>query len=423
MDTLSDEFRRKVEAALAGTFTMDDFYKGAVIFRNQQVKYDDFTLFFKYLTEDQILKVVEILVAVYRDYPTGMQKVEFNYSPTQRDLNSNTEYSEKFVSVVLSEEKDAFHKLLLLTSGKKLLKASNLDLVCELARAKNEWDVDYSVVFKNNSLYIALKDHYILPGVTRLTLMPGGQALNLGGFEGISIESSVRLMAFLAKHLDTVTLKEHFALEFSEAVATSDALPDFQSFNSTSILMLSELYNEIPETMTAPELAALSKILLKGNTVYHFPKEIIVNRCEAMAKKGHLIGRIGSASILNYMSDDEVDSLSSKEFARNIDSILSEFSIRLSKPPVVYAALAEVLSVLGEKKALDVALVLNAVPSMRDSTPNFYESVVGLIAEALKPENDDLPFAWVAQMSEHSWVIDSFQSEKRGQCTEGVIEL
>lgn len=412
METISDELRRKVGAAFDQLFSMDDFYKGAVIFRNQQVKYDDFTLFYEHLTEDQLLKVVEILVAVYANYPVGMQKVEFNYSPTQRDLNSNTEYSAKFVSVVLNEEKDALHKLLLLTSGKKFLKASNLDLMCELARAKNEWDEDYSVVFKNNSLYIALKDHYILPGVTRLTLMPGGQALNLGGFEGISIESSVRLMAFLSKHLDTVTLKEHFALEFAEAVATSDALPNFQSFNSISTLMLSELYNEIPETMTATELDALSKILVKGSTVYRFPEEIIVNRCEAMADKKDLTERIGSGSILKYMSDGEIDALSSKEFARNIDSILSEFSVRLRKPPVVYAALAEVLSVKGEKKALDVALVLNAVPSMRDSTPNFYESVVGLIADALKPENDDLPFAWVAQMSEHSWVIDSFHSEK-----------
>lgn len=420
MDTLSDEFRRKVEVAFDQCFTMDDFYKGAVIFKNQQVKYDDFILYFKYLTEDQILKVVEILVAVYHDYPTGMQKVEFNYSPTQRNLNSTTEFSAKFVSVVLSEEKDALHKLLLLTSGYKFLTAPNLDVMSELARTKNEWDEDYSIVFKNSSLYIGLKDYYILPGVSRLTLMPGGQGLSIGSFEGISMESSVRLMAFLSKHLDTVTLKDHFALEFSEAVATSDVLPDFGGFNTISLLMLSELYDDLPETMTAPELAALSRILVKGSAVYQFPKEIIVNRCEAMANKKNLTERIGAGSILKYMSDDEVDSLSSREFVRNIDSMLSEFSARIGKPPVVYAALAEVLSVKGEKQTLDVALVLNTTPSMPVTTPNFYEAVVGLIAEILKPENDGLPFAWIAQMSEHAWVIDSFK--KRSALVSSMIE-
>jgi hypothetical protein len=413
MDTLSEEFCRKVEVAFDQSFTMEDFYKGAVSFRNQQVKYDDFTLFYEKLTEEQILKIVEILVAVYADYPSGMQKVEFNYSPTQRSLNSSTDFSAKFVSTVLDEEKDPLHKLLLLTSGKKFLKSSNVDLMCELARVKNEWDEDYSVVFKNNSLYLDLKDHYILPGVTRATLMPGGQDLSIKSFENISIESSVRLLAFLSNCLDTVTLEEHFALEFSEAITTSDALPDFGSFNSISAVMLSENYSDIPKTMTAFELDALSKILIKGNKVYDFPKEIIVNRCEAMANKKSLTERIGPSSILKYMSDDEIESLSSREFAKNVDSMLSErLSIRASRPPVVYAALAEVLSVKGEKQALDVALVLRHVHSKRESTPDFYEAVVGLIAEILKPENDGLPFAWIAQMSEHSWVMNSMDSNK-----------
>jgi hypothetical protein len=411
MEILSVALRSKVRAAADQCFTMDDFYKGAVIFRNQKVKYDDFTLFYERLTEDQILKIVEILVAVYEKHSPDTQKVEFNHSPTQRSLNNSTDYSAKFVNTVLNEEKDVLHKLLLLTSGKKYLEASNVDLMCELAIAKKDWDQDYSVIFKNPARYTGLKDYYILPGVFQGTMMPNSQGLRNRDFDKDSIQSSLRLLAFLSNDCESKTLEDHFALELSEAIRTDGTLLDFRAFGNATALLLSEYYRDLPMDMTAAELDALSKILMSSSD-HKFPKEILANRCKAMASKKDRREMSGPGSVWRYMSDDEVESLKAGEHSLKIYSILSNLSLHISRPPVVYAVFAEIIAVKGEKQVLSIGQILENVTSLRNSSPHYYEAIVGLISEIFKPENDGLPFAWVAQMSEYSWVINSDDSRK-----------
>lgn len=411
MENLSVALQSKVRAISGKHFKMDDFYKGAVIFRNQTVKYDDFVLFYERLTEDQILKVAEILVEVYEKHSTDIQKVEFNHSPTQRSLNNSTDYSAKFVETVLNEKKDALHKLLLLTSGKKFVNASNVELMCELAVAKKEWDRDYSVIFKNPARYTGLKDHYILPGVFQGTMMPNSQGLRNKSFEEEHLESSLRLLAFLSNDSESSTLDHHFTLEFSEAIRTDGALFDFRAFENAAVLMRSEYYSDLPIGMTAAELDALSKILM-SSTDYKFPRQVIANRCKAMASKKDRREMSGPGSVWRYMSDDEVESLKVGEHSLKIYSMLSDLSLSISRPPVVYAVFAEVIAMKGEKQALSIGQILESVPSLRNASPYYYEAIVGLISEIFKPENDGLPFAWVAQMSEYSWVLNSDESRK-----------
>lgn len=405
MQMISDDLHRKVKAISGSYFTMGDFYKGCVIFRNRKLKHDDFTLFYEKLSDDQILEIVKILVNVYKTYSPDIQNMEFNYSPVQRSLNYNTDYSEKFLSTVLKQEKDALHKLLLLTSGNKFLEASNVDLMCELAVAKKDWDGDYSLIFMNSARYIGLKDHYILPGVFQGTIIPNNQGRINESFEKESLASSLCLLAFLSNDSESVTLKSHFTLEFSEAIRTNGSLFDFRAFENATALMRSEYYSDLPMDMTARELEALSKILM-SSADHKFPKDVLINRSRAMASKEDRRELSGPGSIWRYMSDDEVESLKAGEKIDEINSALSGLSFLVTRPPVIYAMFAEVFAVKGEQQTMLVCEVIKNVKSLMNCTEDFYSALVNLVAEILKPENDGFPFSWIAQMSDHSWVLD-----------------
>lgn len=383
----------------------------AVLFKSQMGDQDEFCLYYEFLTELEILEVTKILAEVYSSFSKETPRIR-SASADIRELNRNSGFSGRFVGIVIDLEASALHKLLLLTSGNRLLSKESFDLVVTLAQTKKEARFYPEEMSTNSSVYSYLKNLYILPGVSVRTVIPTGESLEMNVASKSSIATTSRLMAFLANDFKDRTLREHLQLDLTEVFTTQKSLADFSKINLIREILLLSDYRELAESMTAKELSSLSYILDYETSRGQFSKHILRNRSEAMEQDIRPITRFGLDSIVRYLSKDEQKSLSSLTFVQNMDGLVNGNDARIQSAPIVYAALAEVFSVKGERAALEVARSLEHLRISKKRSLKMYEATVAIIAEALIPENDDLPFAWSAQLSDHAWVLTSHLSKK-----------
>lgn len=377
-----------------------------ILFKSQKGDEDRFILYYEVLTEFEILEVTKILAEVHSEFSKDTPPIRIA-STSERNLNYSSEVSSQFVRVVIGLEASVLHKLLLLTSGSCFITDEHFDLLVALAKAKNEERFYPEDRPMSSRAYNYLKNLYILPGVTVQTVMPGGEspAMNVGSKGSISQTS--RLMAFLANDFDNVTLRDYLLKDMTEVFATQKFLQDFSVLTTIKEILSVSDYKELVESMTASELSSLTCILDRTTLKGKFPETILRNRSKEMEKNVRPLTRFELDSILRYLSNDEQKSLSSLTFSEHVNDLLSFRDMSEKTPPIVYAALAEVFAVNGEKKTLEVARELKHFGFSRDRDIKIYEATVALILEAIKPENNDYPFSWTAQLSEHSWVLNS----------------
>lgn len=406
---MTNDWFSKLQEILSPNFEVLKVSDDAVFLENHLINWDDYSLDCRFLTKHEILEIGRILAEVYKDLqPSALHMVN---RQTNQSLNRDSKSSTLFVRAVLALDASVLHKLLLLTSGEQLLSNDNLDIVKTLAMNKN----DACAVFRDPSslakVFNNLKKLYIFPGVT----------VGSGVLEDIPVEISSdrnavelvsKLMVFLSNDSTELTLREHLDLELSEGLREKDSLKTAIALKDVLKIVFSR-YEKLAETMTASQLVSLSCILDNATSEGVFPESILFNRSKVMEVGLIPIGTYRKDSILRYLSKDEQDSITSKNFSDTINDLLNSRDSRARTPPIILAALAEVLAVKGEKRALEVARSLVHVKLSKDRSLRMYEATVGVIAEALKPENDDLPFAWTAQMSEHSWVLSSHIRAKK----------
>ena len=303
----------------------------AVLFNSQMGDQDEFCLYYEALTEFEILEVTKILAEVYSKFPEDTPRVRRD-SASRRDLSGQSESSGQFVGAVLDLEASALHRLLLLTSGNRLLSKENLEIVTILAQSKKDTR-SYPGDLSQGNVYNYLKNIYILPGVSVRTITPGGQSLSIDSDEKNAIEHSARLMAFLANDSKSLTLEEHLRLNLHEAFATRKSLKDFSRINAIRAILLSD-YKEIAYSMTAKELTSLSCILESEMYEGQFPKDILIKRSAAMEQDIRPLPHFGVDSILRYLSKDEQKSLSSLTFVENLNSLLNGRDARVRSLPM-----------------------------------------------------------------------------------------
>lgn len=173
-------------------------------------------------------------------------------------------------------------------------------------------------------------------------------------------------------------------------------------------LLLDSEYKDITESMNSNQLASLSSIFSKDSVNGSYPKEIIRNRALASAKGS----KFYRSYVTRYLSQDEKLSLGENDQIDALNSMIVSSYVQDMTPMVVFAAIAEVIAVRGFSKAFEVASELKHLSMLTVSDLKIYEATVALIAEALEAD-DEMPFGWAAQMSEHSWVLTSHRLEDR----------
>lgn len=418
MVALTPQLQRKIEVIVGATFEVEAAISNAIVFKNRKLKLHNFYLYCGPLTESQVLQVAAILEKVF-----GGFSIDMRISENPRPLNSNTESSSKLVRAVLELDSSNLHKLLLLTSGNSMVSYDCIDLAITLVQNKDEFcsDPEILIGFDNfskslNNLY----NLYALPGwstETRLASVYAGEVMSA---DKEYLELASRLMSFFTKNSESVTLGDHLRVDFAEATVTKDPLGNVLQILSyikdIRKLMLSE-YRELAESMTASEVISLSDLLSGGLIDGHFSKDILRNRsrtkskCDLFYDNPSEVRSPEPGIVFMYLSPDEASFFNESALEDEFDFLLDS---ALSFDPthqIVHAAIAEVLVVKGEHKALEVARTLEHLRLASDLGLRHYEATVALIAESLKPENDELPFGWATQLSEHAWVLSSHLQE------------
>jgi hypothetical protein len=403
MKVLTPEFQNKVEAAAGINFTVTATSDKALSFEN--VYFDHgFYLYFEFLNENEVLKVTELLKEIFENFPQLSRLTE-----QKINLNIPRKNSADFVRAVLSIQGSAFHKFLLLTSGRHLLWKMSVDQVTSLAKAKMEVCSLPQTMAQSATHFRALKQLYILPGVSSETLVYGGLP-EINSMNTSAVENTVKIMAFMANN-SKISFSEHLKLDFAESIATQNNLPFFGEINSIQRLLQSP-QKSLAESMNASHLSALSSFITKSVQDGIFPERILRNRAAALASASFSPYDAVMASVFSLLSDEERSRLESDEFVDDLDFLITRAKIGADTPLIVYAALAEVLAVKGVNKAFEVAREMNHFNSEKEFDLKHYEATVAIIDEALNPENDDFPFSWYSQLSEHAWVLTSHLSAK-----------
>lgn len=431
MGAVSYRLIDEVKEALNQTFKPDYSTEDVIVFRNTWIEHDDFTLFIKFVENDEIVQIAEMLEKVYRSFPPNKYDVNWSRETPARDLNQRTEESADFVRTVLDLEGPALHTLLLLTSGNFMLSDENADLVTVLAKAKPEWCDDPWVLDKYPNVYSALKDFYILPTVAVHTMMsadrmyftdqknPLSEASNehvwpfyLGLKSRDSLDFAVRLMTFFVTEDLELTFAEHRKADFSKIVNTIRSISGFSIMNNIQDLLLSKNYKALAESMTINELNSLTQMLPHQSYRVKISTDILKSRAKSMAKNEVAYARGSLSSISCYMSDEELSSIKGFGALRTFDLALQGARAYMEVPCFIYACFAEVISVKGYQQALDILKECAHIKFMDPEKPEVYTATVALIEEYLN-STDELPFGWFAQMNEHSWVLSSHREEDR----------
>lgn len=405
MTVLTTELRSKVEVAAGTSFTVTETSDNTVTFENVYYVERSFDLYCELLTEDEIFEVAKLLKEIFESFPRLATLTEPKIS-----LNIPRKSSADFVRVVLSIPGSSFHKFLLLTSGRHLLWKMSVDQVASLAKAKIESCSLQKAMERDEFHFRTLKQLYILPGVSSETLIYGGLP-EISSMNTSTIENTVRLMAFISNNSE-ISFSEHLKLDFTDSIETQNTLSFFGEIASIPSFLQSR-HKALAESMKAKELSALSSFVTKSVQEGSFPERILRNRAAALANSSSFYPEESvMASVSSFLSDEEKSSLNLRDFEDDLDFHLVRAKIGADTPLVIYAALAEVVAVKGINKAFEVAREMNHFNSQKEFALEHYEATVALIAEALNPENDDFPFSWYSQLSEHAWVVNSHLSEK-----------
>lgn len=404
-------FEVRLRTAVGPDFRILGGDHGTILFKNMKIKSNDYSLNFEFLSEHEVLEVGKMLAQVYNSISKDQYEASWAKKKHLQSLNRNSEASSKFFKTVIRLQASALHKLLLLTSGEGLLSKGNLDLMLTLAQSKKEAEGAFAqAIVINSRIYDFLKGLYILPGVTPSTSpREGMSAMSLD--RKVSVEKASRLMAFISTDRDDSTLKDHLKLDLAESLSTQKSLKELSQINAIQRILRSD-YKDVAENMTASELVSLSQILINDAHTHQFPKSILQNRSKAMEKDLKPLGPFESDSIVRYLSKDEKMALSSRDFVEHVNELVNGRDMRAKSQPIVYAALAELLAAKGESKTLEVARTLEHLRYSKNRNLKMYEATVAIISEAFSSENDDLPFGWSAQLSEHAWVLSSHRTER-----------
>jgi hypothetical protein len=405
----------KVQTTVDSEFQVVKKKNGVVYFKSLRFPKHKYLLNYEVLTEFEILEVAKILKEVYSkisyqsfSYDRYDTKVEDDKAPVS--LNQNSESSGELVGAIVDLPAAAIHKLLLLSSANSFISSCDPELVISLAKLKNEVDIPFKI-FTDDYILEVLKDLYVLPGVTDKTVKVTGNT-TVSTYHQEEFEQTIRLMAFLANDSDTKILSEHLDLDLQEAIVTQGSLNGYERINTLQMLLSSE-YEKLMLSMTASELVSLAKILLQEPANIRHPEDILKSRCAAMEKDVKRLPYLQKDSIVRYLSKEEQSQIKSQSFSDDVNSLITSQDVKSVNPPIIYAALAEVFAVRGEKSVLQVSKELVHLKLSRDRNRKMYAATVLLIAEALKPEAVDYPFSWYAQMSEHAWVLTDHIRQKK----------
>jgi hypothetical protein len=374
---------------------------GYLFFEDRKYR-TNYSLYYIGLSSEQILTIARIIDEVYSFRTTEARSPQKEIQTV--GLNSSTESSRRFVSRVLNLDGSAVHKFFLLTSGANISSLGEDDLLITLAEVKSESCRDESQIFRVSRVFQNLQEVYIFPGITdtigyRIPHIILDEAITRHSLETIS-----KLLAFISNEHPDLILKDYLQLENKEAFKTVEKLRLVDVFSFIEEFMARNPgYSKIVQKLTLTEIHSIS--LLMDENFTKIPADFLSNRVIPMAR---ISDNIRKTRVLNsYLSPREIRQIG-PDVVEEINDSLRQYKLpRRANALLIYSAIAELLAYKDRRKTLDVIHELKHLFNPKHLTSPVVEATVLLILEASVAEDDAMPFSWVSQLSEHSWVMSS----------------
>lgn len=221
-----------------------------------------------------------------------------------------------------------------------------------------------------------------------------------------------KIETFLNQRSKDATLGDFLKKEKSGYIKPNKSMSEIREINMVELLLDSQ-YQDIAESMNLNQLNNLVSIFSADSISWNFPKDIVRNRVLAQAELWDKpVAGLMPNYISIFLSPSEQSLLPDDDRPNNLDKMMLSHRYPAATPMIVFAAIAEVIVVKGFNKAFEVASELKHLNSTDRTDKDVYEATVALIAEALTSADDEMPFGWIAQMSENAWVLTSHLQRK-----------
>jgi hypothetical protein len=385
-------------------FTVSAKVPGFLLFKDSK-KRSNYSLYYSELSEDQILEVARIIDEVYKN--NNRDNRGSNREVPTVSLNGVGDLSREFVTTVLNLNGSSLHKFLLLTSGYFLASSGSDRIVIELAVIKPESCGDPTEFFTSKYTSDNLTEFYILPGITDKSSHQACRMLFNSAIMRHEISFIAKLLFFIANNSPTAILGEHLELDNATILQMPALGANMETFSAVeAIIAIKQEYAEFAYTLTAEELRILG-YLLHGEFT-KIPTDFLKSRVKAMASlenNRHLGGWL-----ISYLSPLERNASSSEDVEKISEELNKYYRGRGGNPTILFASIAEVFVRKGYRKTFDVLSEIKVIFNYPSLSLNIVEATVLLILEAIKPENDEMPFSWAMQFNENAWVLQSHKA-------------
>jgi hypothetical protein len=273
---------------------------------------------------------------------------------------------------------------------------------------KSESCRDESQIFRIKRVFQNLQEVYILPGITDAISYSVPHIILDKAVTHHSLETVSKLLAFISNERPDLTLKDHLQLENEGAFKTVENLRFVDVFSFIEEFMARNLgYSGVVQNLTVAEIHSISLVMEEDFT--KIPVDFLFNRVIRMARISENIRR--TRSLEAYLTPREFRQIGPDVVEEIQDAMLQYQLPRRANCLLIYSAIAELLVYKGRRKTLDVIRELKHLSMPKHLISPVVEATVLLILEASVAEDDAMPFSWVGQLSEHSWVMSSHTSE------------
>lgn len=354
------------------------------------------------LSETEILDILELIEKAYSDIDAKSNQKE------NLILNDSSLDSAEFLSEVLQIKAPPMMKIILATSGRLAVKNLGLNPALELLNAKLRDHKDEVFKYGNTVAVDSPEwDLFILPG-----MVPGRQIF-LDRYKStreeiesvFQIDNITQIVSFATQKNSSVTLDEFLVPEMrrikTPAYGISGlsirAIAKLAKISRSEIGLLTS--DQLKEFLALAELCELDS----------YPIDVLLARLKLPRVASPHHPRGCRERFIPFFTLDEINQLNLE--SANLNSAQDErlFSIHLHSP--VDFLLADVATRKGVSRYVEfcsfISTVRGSIPDWKENAPiaffnkDFDKYLMKLTGEILKSENDDIPIAWIAAMSEH----------------------
>jgi hypothetical protein len=360
------------------------------------------TLDTTFLSETEISDILELIEKAYKDIdPKSHQKENLI-------LNDSNLDSVEFLREVLKIKAPPMMKIILATSGRLAVKHLGLKSSLHLLKAKIRDNKDEVFSYGDTvSVDYPDWDLFILPGMVpcRRTFFDRTKSTREEIESVFQIENITQLVSFATQKNSSITLDDFLSSGKQRIETPAYAV---SALSIRAIAKLAKVSKSEIGLLTSDQLKEFL-VLIELCEIESYPIDALLARLKLPRVVLPHHPRACRERFVPFFTVDEIDQLNFESASLNSVKDDRLFSIHLHSP--VDFLLADLSTRKGFSRYVEfcsfIATTRGSIPEWKENSPiaffnkDFDKYLMNLTGEILKDENDGIPIAWIAAMSEY----------------------